>query len=170
MGKHTSFQGKESFQRMNFLYQAEHMMVKCPDKLNLATSLGDVMVAISKKAVLRLEPSMKRTLCKGCRSLLIPGITATVRLRKKPAGCVVWSCLRCQTVKRFLTNRGHQIWAEKPEAIVQVLTCEQETTDKIKSNATTVLKTPPVTATVFETSVDPSEYTKQSNPSTNSTT
>ncbi|XP_063235936.1 ribonuclease P protein subunit p21 [Bacillus rossius redtenbacheri] len=123
MNKNIPFQGKESFQRMNFLYQASHLLTKIPEARDVATSLGHVMVAVSKKSVLRMEPAVKRTLCKGCHGVLVPGVTARVRLRRKPCARLVWTCLRCGTPKSFVAGRDHRLWAERPEAVVQEITC-----------------------------------------------
>ncbi|KAG8894999.1 hypothetical protein FRB99_000823 [Tulasnella sp. 403] len=39
------------------------------------------MKTIGNKAVLRMDPTVKRTVCKGCQVVLIPGVTAKVRIK-----------------------------------------------------------------------------------------
>lgn len=61
---------------------------------------------------------VKRTICKGCRTLLLAGVTAKVRIKKKN---IVWSCLKCNTKKTFETNDDYMPWSQKNESIVETL-------------------------------------------------
>ncbi|XP_030060019.1 ribonuclease P protein subunit p21 isoform X2 [Microcaecilia unicolor] len=75
---------KEAFQRLSFLYQAAHcVLAQNPENVELARFYCHTQKTISKRLVLRQDPSVKRTICKRCYSLLLPGITATVRQRKQ---------------------------------------------------------------------------------------
>ncbi|MEE6470079.1 hypothetical protein FKM82_008852 [Ascaphus truei] len=82
---------------------------------------------IGKRLVLRQDPSVKRTICKRCSSLLVPGITSTVR-QKKHYGQrqTVVRCLSCGLTKRFLSNPNYKLWCEQPEALLE----NQPKTDK----------------------------------------
>ncbi|XP_070579779.1 ribonuclease P protein subunit p21-like [Ptychodera flava] len=107
---------REAFQRMNFLYQAAHCtLVHNPDNVELARFYITTMRTIAKRLVLRIDPSIKRTICKKCNSLLVPGVTATVRMRAKREQHLVVACLSCKAVKRFLAREGYQLWSEKTE-------------------------------------------------------
>ena len=71
--------------------------------------------SISRKAVIRLAPEMKHTICKGCDALLRPGLTSTVqvenasrRKRKPHADVLVISCDTCGAVKRFPVGAKRQ--------------------------------------------------------------
>ena len=75
------------------------------------------------------DPTIKRTICKSCDTLLLPGITATHRMR----GTLLFSrnarlislfsasrekhlvvrCLTCGEVKRFLAREGYKLWSER---------------------------------------------------------
>ncbi|XP_046675635.1 ribonuclease P protein subunit p21-like [Homalodisca vitripennis] len=77
---------------------------------------------VAKKAVVRAEPEMKRKLCKGCNSLLIPGDNARVRLKKKPDPRLIWTCARCGTIKRFGVRKDYKIWIEREGAVVETMT------------------------------------------------
>ncbi|KAI9786430.1 MAG: hypothetical protein M1839_006890 [Geoglossum umbratile] len=64
--------------------------------------------AISHKGQIRLSPHIKRSVCKRCETLLIPGSTSTHRVDnqsrggKKPwADVLVVRCIACGTEKRF---------------------------------------------------------------------
>lgn len=109
-------QGKDIFERMNYLYQASHLMAL---KNRVAASYyGNVMIGCAKKSVLRIEPDIKRTICKCCQSPLIPGETAKVRLVSKPMKGVKWTCLTCLSVKKYPTKKGYKLWTEQPNSVV----------------------------------------------------
>ncbi|XP_025103153.1 ribonuclease P protein subunit p21-like [Pomacea canaliculata] len=118
MGKDGSrFVNKEVFQRINFLYQAAHFaLVQTPSQPQLCCFYINTLRTVAEKHVIRLHPEMKRTICKKCCILLLPGITATVRSKKKGEKCTLVSCLECGNVKRFPWRKTHQLWIEKPDA------------------------------------------------------
>ncbi|KAL1023445.1 hypothetical protein UPYG_G00040930 [Umbra pygmaea] len=110
---------KEAYQRLNFLYQAAHCVLsETPENVELARFYCYTQKTIAKRLVLRQDPSVKRTLCKKCCSLLVPGVTATVRQRRgKRRNCMtVLRCLSCGQSRRFLNNPEHCLWVDKPEA------------------------------------------------------
>ncbi|XP_076228115.1 ribonuclease P protein subunit Rpp21 isoform X1 [Nomia melanderi] len=111
-------QGKDIFERMNYLYQASHLMAL---KNRVAASCyGNMMVGCAKKSVLRIESDIKKTICKCCQSPLIPGETAKVRLMSKPVKGVKWTCLICLSVKRYPTKKGYKLWTEQENSVVQI--------------------------------------------------
>ncbi|KAM3847522.1 ribonuclease P protein subunit p21 isoform 2-T3 [Vipera latastei] len=66
------------------------------------------------------DPSVKRTICKSCFSLLVPGISSTVRQRKRRhQRWTVVQCLNCGLSKRFLSNPGYKLWSEQPESLLE---------------------------------------------------
>ncbi|KAJ8276826.1 hypothetical protein GJAV_G00068320 [Gymnothorax javanicus] len=109
---------KEAFQRLNFLYQAAHcVFAQNPENVELARFYCYTQRTISKRLVLRQDPSVKRTMCKKCFSLLIPGVSATVRQRKHRRESVTLArCVSCGQTKRFRNDPHHQLWVDRPEA------------------------------------------------------
>lgn len=110
-----------NFSRINYLYQASHLLARTP-----AASLSNYYLSqaksVARKAVLRIDPSIKRTICKKCDELLFPGATAVVRLEnqskggKKPwADVLVVECLKCGMPKRFPVGRKteYTLWSDK---------------------------------------------------------
>lgn len=99
--------------RMNYLYQAAHVVLnensstkdKTKRKGNqvVATYYTQLMVGIGHKSVQRSSKELKRTICKGCRGLLIPGVSASVTVdgKNKRIGSV---CGQCKTKKLFPLN------------------------------------------------------------------
>ncbi|CAL1706383.1 unnamed protein product [Somion occarium] len=61
------------------------------------------MKAIGLKTTVRLDPTVKRTLCKKCNIVLIPGSTASIRVNTSQAhgNAVVYTCLSCKNWRRI---------------------------------------------------------------------
>ena len=88
-------QHREIYQRMNFLYQAATLMTtittdtqpQTPSNSKNLASLGrfyvNTMKTIGTKQVLRIDPSIKRTICKRCDTILLPGVTSRIRIKCK---------------------------------------------------------------------------------------
>ncbi|XP_072690019.1 ribonuclease P protein subunit p21 isoform X4 [Canis lupus baileyi] len=101
---------REAFQRLSFLYQD-------PNNQALARFYCHTERTIAKRLVLRRDPSVKRTLCRGCSSLLVPGLTCTQRQRRcRGQRWTVQTCLTCERSQRFLNDPDHLLWADRPEA------------------------------------------------------
>ncbi|XP_068817271.1 ribonuclease P protein subunit p21 isoform X1 [Capricornis sumatraensis] len=109
---------REALQRLSFLYQAAHcVLAQDPENQALARFYCHTERTIAKRLVLRRDPSVKRTLCRGCSSLLIPGLTCTQRQRRcKGQRWTVQTCLTCQRSQRFLNDPRHVLWGDRPEA------------------------------------------------------
>ncbi|XP_012591772.1 ribonuclease P protein subunit p21 isoform X2 [Microcebus murinus] len=126
---------REAFQRLNFLYQAAHcVLAQDPENQALARFYCHTERTIAKRLVLRRtaegarapapssfsaprDPSVKRTLCRGCSSPLIPGLTCTQRQRRcRGQRWTVQTCLTCQRSQRFLNDPKHLLWGDRPEA------------------------------------------------------
>lgn len=109
--------GKEGFERMNYLYQISNAALK-NQNLPASTLYSQLMVNVSKKTVQRMEPEVKRTVCKRCNTFLQPGMTCKVRVKRKFLNV---TCLVCATQKRFKLDKNYELWCEKPEAVVETL-------------------------------------------------
>ncbi|GAB1600803.1 ribonuclease P protein subunit p21-like [Argonauta hians] len=108
---------KESFQRINFLYQAAYLTLTVnPQNTGLVRFYINTLKTIAQRQVLRLDPHLKRTICKKCFSLLVPGLTAKIRSRGSREKHSVVTCLECGMVKRFLWRPDHQLWIDNPAA------------------------------------------------------
>uniref|UniRef100_F7FDC6 Ribonuclease P/MRP subunit p21 n=1 Tax=Monodelphis domestica TaxID=13616 RepID=F7FDC6_MONDO len=143
---------KEAFQRLSFLYQAAHcVLAQNPENQALARFYCHTERTIGKRLVLRhplsvlasRDPSVKRTLCRGCSSLLVPGLTCTQRQRRHLGQrWTVQTCLTCHRSRRYLNDPKHQLWGDRPEA-------QQGNQADLKSNK-------PVAPTNHPVSVQPS--------------
>ncbi|KAL0572066.1 hypothetical protein V5O48_009884 [Marasmius crinis-equi] len=70
---------------------------------DLARSYIDTMKVVGTKTTVRMDPSIKRTLCKGCNTVLVPGSTASVRVKSSPTHghIITYTCLECQALRRL---------------------------------------------------------------------
>ncbi|EGG03053.1 uncharacterized protein MELLADRAFT_90488 [Melampsora larici-populina 98AG31] len=64
----------------------------------LSRVMSTSMKAVARKAVVRMDPSVKRSICRSCNLLLLPGHTSVVRLRpsKTHVRRVSIVCLSCK--------------------------------------------------------------------------
>eukprot|EP00005_Dracoamoeba_jomungandri_P007268 CAMPEP_0174263096 /NCGR_PEP_ID=MMETSP0439-20130205/17128_1 /TAXON_ID=0 /ORGANISM="Stereomyxa ramosa, Strain Chinc5" /LENGTH=304 /DNA_ID=CAMNT_0015348243 /DNA_START=54 /DNA_END=965 /DNA_ORIENTATION=+ len=62
------------------------------------------MRAVANRMVIRISREVKRTYCKKCNTLLIPGISAIVRLKSKRQDHLVVTCSYCSFIKRYPTT------------------------------------------------------------------
>uniref|UniRef100_A0A669FAT6 Ribonuclease P 21 subunit n=2 Tax=Pseudocrenilabrinae TaxID=318546 RepID=A0A669FAT6_ORENI len=121
---------KEAYQRLNYLYQAAHcVLAQNPENVELARFYCFSQKTIAKRLVLRQDPSVKRTLCKRCCSLLIPGVTATTRQKRNKTRFTVMRCLSCGQRKTLLNNPDYCLWADRAEAQLE----QQKQKDSITS-------------------------------------
>jgi len=123
MSQYNDVAKLDVLQRINYLYQAAHLALKQgPGGVTLARFYVQTLVSIAQKNVIRLDPSIKRTLCKRCHSLLLPGVTSTVRIQQKRRRSQrIVTCLQCRSIKRFAVNPAHQLWGDSPEAWLGML-------------------------------------------------
>uniref|UniRef100_A0A8D0B6S0 Ribonuclease P/MRP subunit p21 n=1 Tax=Salvator merianae TaxID=96440 RepID=A0A8D0B6S0_SALMN len=144
---------KEAFQRLNFLYQAAHcVLAQNPENQELARFYCHTQNSISRRLVLRQDSSVKRTICKSCFSLLIPGVSSTVRQRKcHNQRRTVVRCLNCGLTKRFLSNPNYRLWSEQPEASLHY---QAQADEGAKSQTSSSTQEPPKASPAEETTPD----------------
>ncbi|CAJ0753726.1 21049_t:CDS:2 [Entrophospora sp. SA101] len=128
-------QHRELYQRMNFLYQAATLMTTTSTSNNSSIVSNDnnklasvgrfyinTMKTIGKKQVIRMDPSVKRTLCKKCETLLLPSITSHVRIKSCPEPGLQITCKYCNAKKKFPAHKDLKLDSEKPENIIETAT------------------------------------------------
>ncbi|KAH8419724.1 hypothetical protein KR009_001589 [Drosophila setifemur] len=65
--------------RMNFLFQAAHLMAESKET-QLAAYYGRLCRNVGTKAMMHMAPALKRSLCRRCSLPLIPGINTDLQL------------------------------------------------------------------------------------------
>lgn len=87
-----------------------------PPQSALALQLASHLRAVSLKAQIRLSPDMKRSICKKCNTVLIPGRTSTSLIENKSRGgrkpwadVLVIQCNFCGGQKRFPVGSTRQL-------------------------------------------------------------
>eukprot|EP00741_Cyanophora_paradoxa_P009292 tig00000144_g9001.t1 len=93
----------DALQRMSYLYQAAfHTM---PHNPALARFYAATMRKIGTKALIRLDASIKLTVCKRCNSPLVAGASSTVRVHPRSETVLVVTCNECRSHKRCIVRR-----------------------------------------------------------------
>ncbi|KAF8070048.1 RNAse P Rpr2/Rpp21/SNM1 subunit domain-containing protein [Lyophyllum atratum] len=70
---------------------------------DLARTYIATMKIVGQKTTVKIDPAVKRTLCKGCNMTLIPGTTASIRVKKSSTHghTMVYTCTACNTSLRI---------------------------------------------------------------------
>ncbi|KAK9767466.1 hypothetical protein K7432_002731 [Basidiobolus ranarum] len=121
----SQIQHREVYQRMNFLYQASMMMTAATagssdnsDLGNLGRFYASHMKEIGKRVVLRMDPKVKRSICRHCDIPLIPSITSNTTIQNKPETSVMVRCRKCQYRRRYLAKSEHKLFGDRAENIL----------------------------------------------------
>lgn len=109
---------------------------------SLALQLGSDLQTVSRKGQVRLSTDLKRTVCKSCNTILIPGRTATHEIEnaskgaKKPwADVLVVGCTFCGAKKRFPVGATKQ--SKKKERRGKTLSEGQSLTSPLQTTTNT---------------------------------
>ncbi|ESO87442.1 hypothetical protein LOTGIDRAFT_204481 [Lottia gigantea] len=115
--KKSSVAHKETYQRINYLYQAAYLVLTTDSSNHsLCRFYTKTLKAIARRLVLRLHPNIKRTICKNCFLLLIPGVTTITRIKGKKDKYSETKCLGCGFKIHYMANPNYKPWFENPEA------------------------------------------------------
>ncbi|KEP49586.1 RNase P Rpr2/Rpp21 subunit domain protein [Rhizoctonia solani 123E] len=95
---------RDLMQRMNFLYQTSVHLSHSgthAETGRLARKHVKTLKGIATGAVVKIDPTVKRMLCKGCNTVLVPGSSASVRVKtSRPHGKVIsYTCFSCHTAR-----------------------------------------------------------------------
>lgn len=110
---------RDNFARLNYLYQLSNHLITTPTSKTTTSSNNSSLQSflargydrnldlLSKRTLSKLSPSMKRTICKKCHVMLIPGLTMSIQMENKSkqqddkCDVLVNKCLTCGECKRF---------------------------------------------------------------------
>ncbi|KAJ1304299.1 hypothetical protein OPQ81_005459 [Rhizoctonia solani] len=125
-------------QRMNFLYQTSVHLSRSGTHVEtsrLARKHVKTIKGIASGAVVKIDPSVKRMLCKGCNAVLVPGSSASVRVKtSRPHGKVIsYTCFSCRTVRVIpaaptLQSHQHQAPQDQDITITKEQRADQDDT------------------------------------------
>ncbi|PSN55595.1 hypothetical protein C0J52_04043 [Blattella germanica] len=108
MGKCKQMSESSShLQHTNFMYQSAHLALM-KGQHSMSDYYTSMVMSIARKSLFKIDPQMKRGVCKGCDRLMVPGMTAQVRIIKKPLKYIQLKCLQCFTVKKFPMVRNYR--------------------------------------------------------------
>jgi len=66
----------------------------------LARRYAELALSIARRMRLKLPLEHKMFICKGCGSLLVPGVNCRVRIRQRREPHIVITCLECGRISR----------------------------------------------------------------------
>lgn len=120
-----------------------HDTAKVQRQSPLALELGSDIQQVSRKGQLRLAVDLKRSMCKSCNAVLIPGRTATQVIEnpskggKKPwADVLVVTCNLCGGKKRFPVDAMKQLRKAKRRATPAATTLTTTSEEDLCSDTT----------------------------------
>jgi ribonuclease P protein subunit RPR2 len=85
--------------RIEILWNQSLSVVKT--KPELARRWMIIAKALGQRARVKIPRNIRRRICKGCGSVLIPGENCRVRLRHNRSTHVSVTCFNCGTIRRF---------------------------------------------------------------------
>ncbi|KAI8639574.1 hypothetical protein BD408DRAFT_421174 [Parasitella parasitica] len=134
----------QAFERLSFLHQAATLMSTLKYEASAAATsthnatktvknwqgdppgtlhatsryLNNHMKQITGKLVMRLDPSVKRSICKRCDTPIIPAITSINRVKSKPSPSLVQVCKICKSKRRYTSqNPNYQLFNNRPDVV-----------------------------------------------------
>jgi len=78
-----------------------------PKDLGMAKEQAALARRVRLRYNVRLDPSLKRYTCRGCKSLIVPGINARVRLGHGKSAVIRITCSECGRVNRKILRRAY---------------------------------------------------------------
>ncbi|KAJ7091119.1 RNAse P Rpr2/Rpp21/SNM1 subunit domain-containing protein [Mycena epipterygia] len=160
---------KDIMQRLNFMYQASVYLSGVlpvsppsdnPQKRNkrsrkmtvhdLSKTYINSMKVVANKTMVKMDPGVKRTLCNGCNIVLVPGSTASVRVKpsRVHGHIMLYRCNSCNSTRRIpappTLSESESAAGPSTEAVMDVDAEDSSTPRKRKSAPTARL--PPLFA------------------------
>jgi len=117
--KKQEFNTEITQNRVNYLYQLSMTIAECSP--GLSSTYNSILKGLSQKNLLKIDPEIKRNICKKCNTFLIPGKTVTCRTVKKSKGTIKWTCMFCSESRTFKNNKHYCMWSENPELLLQTI-------------------------------------------------
>lgn len=109
----------------------------------LALQLGSDLHTVSRKAQLRLSIDLKRSMCKSCNTILVPGQTAAQTIENESKGgskpwadVVVISCKVCGSKRRIPVGARRQ--KKKRDRLVTTVTATTSDMEDVQSTTPAV--------------------------------
>jgi ribonuclease P protein subunit RPR2 len=105
--------------------------------LGLPRELGSHILAVSRKGLVKLSHELKRSICKRCNSILVPGQTAGNRIENTSRGgsklwadVLVTTCVACGLQKRYPVGSSRQTKRKERLERSQSLSLQATTRDR----------------------------------------
>lgn len=104
-----------AMQRISWLFDLSLDAVR-RNNIELARRYVKILIAISRKANMRLPQSIKHSICKKCYAPLLPGVTANIRLKSDgKSSRIIVKCRHCGWIYRYPYKPRRKSSREKEE-------------------------------------------------------
>ncbi len=77
-------------------------------EVDLASRIGYQAFKVARKGGYKIPKRVKRKFCRRCFTPLIPGVTATIRIRNKGVPTITVRCLNCGYVRRYPARKKEE--------------------------------------------------------------
>lgn len=110
-GRPTTVPKKDEYSRVNYLYQAATTLGQNKKYAALSRGYSRNSLIISQKAVLKMAPLMKRSMCKRCNRVYVPGRNVSIRVenasrdKTEHNDVLVYEC-ECGERRRYPVGRS----------------------------------------------------------------
>lgn len=94
-------------QRIRWLYRMAYDEVR-KGNYGRARRYAELIIRVAEKGRIRVPRSIKRSICRKCKVILVPGITARIRIRSEGSkgSHVTVTCTLCGWMKRYYIKAG----------------------------------------------------------------
>ncbi|CAO3592505.1 unnamed protein product [Absidia cylindrospora] len=96
--------------RKDLVFQEDHSGFH-----SLSRYYNTTLKKIGQRMVLRLDPHLKRTICRQCDTSLIPAMTSTIRVQSRPETATVTTCNICGEEKRLVAQPQYRLYNDRPD-------------------------------------------------------
>ena len=110
MKKEKNVANRDGFLKMNFLLQASVLISEKSQVLS--REYIKQMKKVARKNVLRIDPYIKRSICKTCNSFLLCEQNGTMKIKKRQQKSLEIKCKSCSDKRVFVLNPQHLLAAE----------------------------------------------------------
>ncbi|KAF8187514.1 RNAse P Rpr2/Rpp21/SNM1 subunit domain-containing protein [Pholiota molesta] len=110
---------------------------------DLARSYIQCMRVVGQKTTVKIDPSLKRSLCSNCNTTLVPGSSATVRVKhSSPHGHImVYTCMHCKTTKRIPAPPNSTTSITTPSLLSSIHPAEGQATTSLDTSTLSEVST-----------------------------
>ncbi|KAI9308819.1 RNAse P Rpr2/Rpp21/SNM1 subunit domain-containing protein [Cunninghamella echinulata] len=105
----------------------------------LSRYYNSTMKKIGRRLVIRVDPQVKRSICKRCDASLIPGLTSSIRVSSRHQSTLNTRCHTCGSERKIISKRDYILFNQRPEIQYNKVENSDDEVDNKEMKATVVL-------------------------------